>query len=124
MYLSKYDGQEKDITSNCEGCPFYLEMGYQTPRGKKRDIVCNWGRHLTILVQKDDPKKCGLKPEESPNVVVVKGRRELHRTRDDVIDKLVKLEELSEKRHRRKQGSLARRNQLQFYFSDERREFF
>src|SRR3989344_644078 len=105
-HLSKYDGLSKAVTLNCESCPFYLEINGAP--GVRHDYrVCNWGKHLTLLFDRDKHKKCGLNVNESPNVIVVEGESGLQRKRD-----------------RREQKLSAKKQQLQFYFPEERRNWF
>ena len=122
-HLSKYDGLSKAVTLNCESCSFYLEINGAP--GVRHDYrVCNWGKHLTLLFDRDKHKKCGLNVNESPNVIVVEGESGLRRNREDIVAMLAKLEDLERKRDRREQKLLAKKQQLQFYFPEERRNWF
>jgi len=76
------------------------------------------------LFDRDTPKKCGLDLNESPNVIVVEGESGLRRGREDIVAMLAKLEDLERKRDRREQKLLAKKQQLQFYFPEERRNWF
>lgn len=107
---SKWDGEYKWKTKNCDSCLFYLSFTYCSWITEKQTEVCNWGVAFKRLAEADNLRKCFYFDKHAP--------RDFDRTIEDLIFQLLRLDKLEIRRNARAEAEL--NYQLEFDFMKKR----